>query len=173
MLRYWVSYPMQTEIDKSIYLRRALALGGIERPILSRTERGKPYLPGTPSVQFSVSHSGGYYVCAVGDRAIGIDLQRHTDCRRIALARRFFHPDEATYLEQTDGADFFRIWAAKESFVKCTGDGIAHRFRAFSVIREGRIVAPDGYTLTELPFLPGYTLFLCELTARTEKSDLL
>ena len=161
-LQFWVSFPIGSAKEQQAHLRASLALAGISDGVIARTDRGKPYLISHPSVHLSVSHSGDYWVCAIGDKPVGIDLQRHTDVRRMALARRFFHPDETTYLQETDCADFFRIWAAKESFVKCTGTGIAGQFAAFSVIRNGGIAAPDGYTLTEFPFLPGYTLFLCE-----------
>lgn len=135
------------------FLKREVSNGTpLEAPLeTDRTEKGKPYFPGHPLLQFSVTHSGAYWLCALSQQPIGIDLQKYTKksgesidtaaerfCR---MSSRFFHPDEAAYVngsckEQPLKAykRFFRVWAAKESYVKFTGSGIDEAFNAFSIL---------------------------------------
>ena len=42
-----------------------------------RAERGKPYFPNTPSIHFSVSHSGDIFACAFSDEPVGVDIQEY------------------------------------------------------------------------------------------------
>ena len=63
---------------------------------VARAERGKPYFPNTPSVHFSVSHSGDIFACAFSDAPVGVDIQEYKHrpdeaerCKKIAA--RFFH----------------------------------------------------------------------------------
>ena len=47
------------------------------------------------------------------------------DRRYVNMAKRFFHEKEADYVqEKAPYQRFFRVWAAKESYVKYTGKGI-------------------------------------------------
>ena len=55
-------------------------------------EKGKPYPARELSVHFSLSHSGDYVCCAIGDGPVGIDIQQKTEGkeRLERLAERFF-----------------------------------------------------------------------------------
>ena len=121
-------------------------------------EGQKPQLVGGPELHFSVSHSGDHWVCAFGPQPVGLDLQQHRPCRAEALARRFFHPREVDLLETQNFSEeaFYRIWTAKESFVKWSGRGFGEGFATFSVVDAGP--TPQW---RYLPFLQGYTLCLC------------
>ncbi len=111
--------------------------------LIAREEKGKPYFPKLPDVHFSVSHSGKYFACAMSDIPVGLDIQEHTrrkneseedaDVRRMKIARRFFHPDETEYASRGSAVRFFKVWTAKESYVKLTGKGIDADFSGFSV----------------------------------------
>ena len=91
-------------------------------------EQGKPYLPERPGLHFSLSHSGEYVLCALADAEIGCDVEtpRKVD---LALASRFFHPEEAARLfslpERERGTAFLRLWTLKESYIKALGLGLA------------------------------------------------
>ena len=120
-------------------------------PVVIRGEKGKPYFdsevvgqndqqPRWSDIHFSLSHSGDYSACAFHTKPVGLDLQVHRECRREAIARRFFHPAEYAWLEKTGFEAFFQVWAAKESYVKYTGSGIAGGLDTFSVVDENGLV---------------------------------
>jgi len=105
-------------------------------------EKGKPYFKdgqkdeNAGNIHFSISHSGDYWICAVGRLRIGADIQEVKPAGNMAVAKRFFHPAEYEYLVKNKEKGFFDIWTAKESYVKYTGTGISNDFSKFSVIDE-------------------------------------
>ena len=88
--------------------------------------------PEFPKLDFDVNwtHSGGYCVCAFGERGtrgrlrIGVDLERYSP-KRLHLAERFFSKEESAQLAtlNVDQAqkEFFKLWCRKEAFYKCVG----------------------------------------------------
>lgn len=149
---------------------------------INRTDRGKPYFPYQPKLHFSISHSGEYWACAMADQPIGLDLQEHVtrkdETPEIAAARygkmaqRFFHPKEAEYVKQDSYRRFFEIWAARESYVKYTGQGIDDHFGEICVLPEEgqKEYLSDGILRSwhaseawfwEGEFPAGYTLCIC------------
>ena len=90
-------------------LRQAAQLyaPGLAEPALASGAHGKPYFPDAPQLQFSISHSGAYWLCAFSAAPVGLDVQQHRDCQKQALARRFFSPAEQAFLERTSHAPFF------------------------------------------------------------------
>ena len=61
---------------------------------------GKPRLAGK-GPQFSLSHSGGYAVLAVGDSPGGVDIER-TERMRPLAAKRCMTPEEYALFTRTD-----------------------------------------------------------------------
>lgn len=122
--------------------------------------RGKPAFEDS-RIHFSVSHSGEFWACAFSDAPIGLDLQQHKACAMSSITRRFFHPQETDWLQATDYADFFAVWAAKESYVKYTGEGITDAFSAFCVVNNGTISHCNDAAFEYLPFREEYTLCVC------------
>ncbi len=137
-------------------LRKHYGTDIAQLPTLYKTEKGQPYLSDGSCV--SITDSGSFWMMAVADVPIGIDLQLHAvgkgkragedplsrQCRK--LAERFFHPEENEYVQNgcPDGSSevevihrFFEVWTAKEAYVKYTGQGIDGTFSSFSVRREG------------------------------------
>lgn len=96
----------------------------------------KPYFTEPKGVKFSISHSGNLWMCAISDREVGLDVQEENSCKRERVARRFFHPQETEWLSGQDYRDFFRVWAAKESYVKYIGDGLVYGMEKFCVVDE-------------------------------------
>ena len=92
--------------------------------------QGKPYLPEHPEVHFNLSHSGSWVVLAIGDREVGVDVER-TDrpMDRAALSKRHFTPEEQEHPD-----DFFAIWTAKESYLKYLGVGLTEALNGFCVL---------------------------------------
>lgn len=116
-------------------------------------ENGKPYIEQYPAFRFSISHSGDYAVCVVSEQEVGIDIQKIQDIR-LGVAERFFSEEEKAQIEaavldkeeelsETALAKrekmFFRIWSAKEAYVKLTGEGLKE-FTSFTAdLKTGHI----------------------------------
>lgn len=113
---------------------------------VERTDKGKPYFPDYPHIQFSVSHSGMYWACAVSREVVGLDMQENTLKNRLAeaemearlrkLSRRFFSTDEVRFVEEDINNNFFVVWAAREAYVKYLGCGIDKYFREYCILPE-------------------------------------
>jgi 4'-phosphopantetheinyl transferase len=103
--------------------------------------RGKPALDGPRDVtapHFNLSHSEEIAVVATASSQIGVDVEsigRRTDPHR--LAERYFSDAERSWLATRSGAahteGFFRIWTAKEAYLKAVGSGIAMPLRTVEV----------------------------------------
>jgi 4'-phosphopantetheinyl transferase len=130
---------------------------------VAHTPAGKPYFPELPALHFSVSHSGDWWACAMGDAPVGLDLQIHGGRYDLAaISRRFFALEEDAWLRETAYQDFFTLWAAKESYAKFTGRGMDEALLAMSMVRGGRLAGTlPGAALHILPAPAGYTLCLC------------
>ncbi len=117
---------------------------------------GKPELAGAGTDwRVNLSHSGGLAALAVTrDRPVGVDVQRLTpglDPRR--MAARYFSPDEARYVAETDQTTrFFTLWTRKEACVKADGGRLIPGLRipVHPVDRAG------PYRIRDLPVPPGF-----------------
>ena len=101
-------------------------------------EWGKPSLKYHPNIHFSLSHSGDYAVCSIGDKAMGNDIELIKP-GRLKVADRFFAKEELEWMyaiqDETEITQrMFRIWTMKEGFLKATGKGISLPLNAFAVI---------------------------------------
>lgn len=140
LILYYKTVP--SESSHTLRLRAAADFTG--EPAETFTEsagiHGKPYFPSHPDVHFSVSHTGTLWVCAFADKEVGLDVQEHREtddpARLARLAKRWFSDGERRILNECgyEPAEFYRIWARKEAYVKFTGDGIgAGKFPEFDV----------------------------------------
>lgn len=151
-------------------LRNPSAPRGKDDWRIEKGKYGKPFFPEYPWMQYSVSHSGTYWCCAFAPNQVGLDIQQIQSAekcppaRTARIAERFFHPSEREYL--LHGGSFFRVWAAKESYVKYTGEGITQNFASFAVadangllpavMGAGRAAVVHSYILH-----PAYELCVC------------
>ena len=79
---------------------------------------GKPVVEG---LFFNISNSGKYVICAVADKAVGVDIEKISEYNE-NIPKRFFARKECEYLsaqpEANKNKEFFRIWTIKESYIK-------------------------------------------------------
>lgn len=154
-------------VGAGLILQRALEGAGIppEKQVFGQNKYGKPLLIGENRPHFSLSHSGQWAVCAVSDAPVGVDIDTARCTMRVA--RRFFSPEEAAYLEFLDGSTqkdaLARLWTAKEAYLKAQGTGLAARLSGFTVT-----LSPDGAAVNKSPWrLWGHRLgdyYLCVCT---------
>lgn len=101
-----------------------------------RNNNGKLFLKDREDCYFNLSHSGHFVVGALAPEAIGIDIQKIKKAN-VKLAKRFFHDQEYTFLlklaSESQDLGFSQIWAAKESYIKYLGTGLATPLNSFQV----------------------------------------
>ena len=146
------------EPEERLALAAKKAFGIEASPVtweLLRGKKGKPFFLYHPELFLSISHSGPYWICALSGERIGVDIQQQAvkrgesrqaaEARLLRMAQRHFEPEESNYVENgrfgSPYQRFFEIWAAKESYVKYTGQGIDGGFGRFSTApEEGGII---------------------------------
>ena len=121
-------------------------LTGEALPQVARTERGKPYIPGSP-VHFSISHTRRHAFVAFSDRPIGIDGEETDRAVNPKLAEKVLSATE--FAQYTQAADKNRalltFWVLKEAAAKCSGEGLRGypNHTNFS-LSDPRVVELDG-----------------------------
>ncbi|MBE9044853.1 4'-phosphopantetheinyl transferase superfamily protein [Pleurocapsales cyanobacterium LEGE 10410] len=96
-------------------------------------DRGKPQLAImlNSSLEFNVSHSQDYALYGfVYNCPIGVDLEYLREMEdALKIAQRFFSPGEyrllASLPKKQQQKGFFKIWTAKEAYLKAIGTGLA------------------------------------------------
>lgn len=130
-------------------------------------EYGKPYIINVPDYHFSVSHSGNCIAFASAYSAVGVDAEKLREGRN-AVAKRFFTKHEYEYITESREPDteFFRIWTAKEAYVKMLGTGLATSFGSFDVIN-----GVDGCSI-KTKLLPEYAVSVCVDSAECDSMEI-
>jgi phosphopantetheinyl transferase len=95
---------------------------------------GKPMLDSAlraPStLDFSLSHSGEFGLVGIAMAGrIGVDIEQRVPADALALARRWFAPEETAWLELLPTAErdrrFLECWTRKEAYLKALGLGLS------------------------------------------------
>jgi 4'-phosphopantetheinyl transferase len=126
----------------------------------------KPYFKEQQHLFFSLSHSGSLAVSAFYDKEVGVDVEEISEISE-KLMRKTTTAFEFSYLmsleEKEQKEQFFRLWTAKESYMKYTGCGLSLSLtdieinfeKTLSIKRCGDILPVtfdeyeiDGYKLT-------------------------
>ncbi len=94
---------------------------------IAHDEKGKPFCPEAP-VSVSLSHSGPYIAVAVGQSALGVDVERRRKTN-LSISERWFRPEEHARLLSLPETErwrmFLRFWTLKEAALKNTGEGLS------------------------------------------------
>lgn len=129
-----------------LLLRRAAGerLGTAPEAVsLAWDENGKPFVDGAP-FHVSVSHSGPYVVCALGDTPLGVDVEVIRGAEE-KFMRRACSEGEMAYIRYGDAGCFQRFWecwTAKEALFKLTGKG--------PLLSLSRLALPEGVALDHI-----------------------
>ncbi|MFF0819930.1 4'-phosphopantetheinyl transferase family protein [Micromonospora haikouensis] len=128
----------RTDGDRPAAARRLLRraggtlLGRAEAEIrVGRDAAGRPLVDAGDAVELpvSVSHTGGVVVVAARrGGGVGVDVERHRELPALALARRWYAPQEAAWLRGRPPGHrveaFLLLWTAKEAVGKALGRGL-------------------------------------------------
>lgn len=130
--------------------------------VFERGRHGKPRLRGR-ELEFNLSDSGGHGLVGLHPAIpLGVDIEREHPGRDVVrLARRFFTPAEAAWLEALPpggrGHAFCRLWTCKEAWMKADGRGLqlGPRHTAVTLTAAGPLLG-NGWFARELTVAPGY-----------------
>ena len=131
---------------------------------------GRPFL--NHKIDFNISHSGGYVICAITDKAkVGIDIEK---IRSIALSdfEKYMNPEEWKAMQKADNKyeKFYEYWTIKESVMKANGRGLSIPLTDI-IVDDMQYVYfyNDSWFLKEIVIDPGYK---CYLAANSKHLDI-
>ena len=110
----------KNEKDQLRCLLSSYLVNCLSKKEIKKNDMGKPYFEDGPC--FNISHSGRYVVMAVSDKEIGVDIEEIIE-KNMDMLLRIFNEAEAKMIKEH--ADFYYLWCAKESLIKCTGSSIS------------------------------------------------
>ncbi|MBG9455436.1 hypothetical protein ABE61_15360 [Lysinibacillus sphaericus] len=128
---------------------------------------GKPFLPKITDVDFNLSHSEDWVVCALDRSRIGIDIE-YIQAIDLDISNQFFTETECHYIFSNSEFQldrFYDIWTMKESYLKAIGYGLSFPLNSFSVIQSDNDFMVDSigekYFLKLIEIDPAYKLSVC------------
>lgn len=137
---------METVIGEGIARTLLSKRTGIppEKIGIFRTEKGKPYIDG--NIYFNISHSEGTVAVIIADSEAGIDIEKikTPDYR---TARVFCTENEKSYIfsaetEAEKQKRYYTIWTLKESYIKCTGEGLSESLKSVEfTVTDGKVIS--------------------------------
>ncbi|ULR51534.1 4'-phosphopantetheinyl transferase family protein [Streptomyces deccanensis] len=121
---------------------------------------GRPVLPGSPPpLHFSLSHSHGRALVALAGVPVGADVQRVPSPEAAELCLAALHlreRRELTGLPPSERpAEFARVWARKEAYLKGLGTGLA-RGPGTDYLGGDLRARPAGWLVADVPGAPGH-----------------
>ena len=113
------AFQFKNDKDQARSLVSSYLINSLSSEKLLKKELGKPYFENGPF--FNVSHSGKYIVMAISENEVGVDIEENVEKDMSSLIR-IFNEAEAKMIKEH--ADFYYLWCAKESLIKCIGASI-------------------------------------------------
>jgi phosphopantetheinyl transferase len=138
-------------------LQQALGRHGVALPCpIVKDEHGKPRIDAEKAPHFSLTHSGGWWLCAVAEKPLGIDLEQLRELDWQGLRDRWFTRAEREWV--TDELRFFHLWCAHEAYAKYDGRGLEKTIHA-ELLQQGQLTGhPSKVQLAEPDFKSNFRL---------------
>ena len=111
----------KNEKDQIRSLLSSYLINQLSKEEIFTNEMGKPYFKNGP--YFNISHSGKYVIMAISNKEVGVDIEENVE-KDMSMLLKIFNEAEAKMLKEH--ADFYYLWCAKESLIKCIGSSIGH-----------------------------------------------
>ena len=135
----------------------------------TKNKYGKPFLKDYIGLEYSVSHSNKFVVCAIGDYAVGIDIEYVKDVELGAANYLFERHEYEVFnnLPENNKLDYFySMWTLKESLIKAKGLGLSIPMKSFSINRDSEkniycVYENYKYYFREYNTLNDYKLSIC------------
>lgn len=142
--------------------------------IFEENHYGKPYLKGYPIINFNISHSGYFVVCAIDEQPIGVDIEEVKPIEYEDIAKKIFTIHEFMYITKQNSdlqlSKFYEIWTLKESYIKCCGQGLSTSLKSFSIdIDQNETInviinnEHNEYACKKLEIESGYKMAVCSV----------
>ena len=114
MLRY------KNEKDQLRSLLSSYLVNQLSKEEPKKNQMGKPYFDNGP--YFNISHSGKYVIMAIANEEVGVDIEENIE-KNMDVLLKIFNEAEAKMIKEH--ADFYYLWCAKESLIKCMGSSVS------------------------------------------------
>ena len=114
------AFGYRNEIDQIRSIASSYLVNSLFKEPLLFNDMGKPFFEKGP--YFNVSHSGKYIVMAISDKEVGVDIEENVK-KDMSSLLRIFNEVEAKMIKEH--SDFYYMWCAKESLIKCIGSSIS------------------------------------------------
>ena len=144
-----------------LLLRHALLAeyGLTELPGIGFGEKGKPFFPDRPDLQFSLSHCKTAAACALDSAPVGVDVQEVRCLRRRAgqcdppVYRALSAPERAWVKAGRTAAEqdrrFTAVWTCKEAYGKARADGILYEIKSTEFLPAAESWRQYGFTFRQ------------------------
>lgn len=106
-----------------------------EDTLFDKSVNGKPFLKNHSNLHFNISHSGNFIVCAFSNNLVGIDIELLRDIDT-AISSHYLNDREINSFHPVNNNSFFKLWTAKESILKLTGEGFRANPKDVDIIEE-------------------------------------
>lgn len=121
------------------------------------TNYGRPYF--SLPVDFNLSHSGEYVVCAITNRGkIGVDIEK---IRAISLKgfKRYMTDSEWSRIQTSSNSEeaFFTFWTQKEAVLKASGEGLNVSLQEVHLKKNSASVKDKEWQLHKINIDPEYS----------------
>lgn len=130
-------------------IARLLDCAGYDAKLLQHDPVGKPFLKNS-NKHLSISHGNGWFVIAISDSPLGIDVERYRDSM---LTGKTYFVNEM----ERNQTDLLAIWTAKEAFYKMLGGNIEDLKEEVTIQEVGetwiRLIYQDHHYLGDLFYL--------------------
>ncbi|HHW36237.1 MAG TPA: 4'-phosphopantetheinyl transferase superfamily protein [Bacillales bacterium] len=100
-----------------------------------RNNYGEPFLY-KQNIKFSISYSENFIICVIGENDIGVDIEKITSIKissfsNVLSFNEFQHIKRNQEKEQY--TEFYRVWTAKESYIKAIRRGLYKSLSSFEL----------------------------------------
>lgn len=109
----------KNEKDQLRSMLSSYLVNQLSKEEILKNSYGKPYFALGP--YFNISHSGKYVIMAISSKEVGVDIEENVE-KDTDVLLKIFNEAEAKMVKEH--ADFYYLWCAKESLIKCIGASI-------------------------------------------------